>query len=230
MTSSSSEGDKGKAHDVQRRRACLRCRMLKIKCSPEVPCVPCRVLSLCNCVRIRFVDSTVFNPAFDAPLWQTLSIPETNPETALERWIIDGAIDRWNQTRKSSISARARAASSSHTAMCSQKTVRHRRSAGAPTVAIPCPEIAELDQSDVMSENPESYLSMTDDIPGFSEQNLNDQPDSIMQFERHDGYNQPQQHRRRSVWVVRPMDGSDGLVNVRSRYRVTDGEDIRLCI
>ncbi|KAK3382064.1 hypothetical protein B0T24DRAFT_509 [Lasiosphaeria ovina] len=62
--------EKEKVSEVRRRRACLRCRVLKIQCSNGNPCQPClrsavkgverKVLSFCYCVRTRFSDVNIF--------------------------------------------------------------------------------------------------------------------------------------------------------------------------
>ncbi|KAK4444792.1 hypothetical protein QBC34DRAFT_414644 [Podospora aff. communis PSN243] len=75
------ESEKERVHQVRRRRACLRCRMLKIQCSNEDPCQTClqsavkgterRVLSFCYCVRTRFADVNIyFSEAAQSPSMQ----------------------------------------------------------------------------------------------------------------------------------------------------------------
>ncbi|KAJ9144239.1 hypothetical protein NKR23_g6108 [Pleurostoma richardsiae] len=56
--------------EMRLRGACLRCRLSKVKCSPEDPCGPClssaikgnerKVLSFCYCVRTQIADVNIF--------------------------------------------------------------------------------------------------------------------------------------------------------------------------
>ncbi|KAK0658011.1 hypothetical protein B0T16DRAFT_386447 [Cercophora newfieldiana] len=83
-----SDSEKQRVHQVRRRRACLRCRMLKIQCSNEDPCQTClqsavkgserRVLSFCYCVRTRFADINIF-------FSETSHAPTMQIETLLSR-------------------------------------------------------------------------------------------------------------------------------------------------
>jgi hypothetical protein len=103
-----------------------------------------------------------------------LGILGTKPEIAVERVVLDGAMPRRSQTDVSLL-AKARAAPKSRTAIASHGIGSYRRSTAPSFVAMPCPAIVKLDKSDGASENPESYLSMTDDVPGLVGQGLNDQ-------------------------------------------------------
>ncbi|KAK0631255.1 hypothetical protein B0T14DRAFT_559073 [Immersiella caudata] len=82
------DSEKERVHQVRRRRACLRCRMLKIQCSNEDPCQTClhsavkgserRVLSFCYCVRTRFADVNIY-------FSETAQSPTMQMETLLAR-------------------------------------------------------------------------------------------------------------------------------------------------
>lgn len=105
----------------------------------------------------------------------------TNPGPAVTRWLIDDTTCQWNQT-ESPMLAQARAASNGHTAIASPETVSYRLLAGAPSIAIAYPNTAEMYKPAAESENPESYTSMTDDIPTLAGEGSNPRPDTTTQF------------------------------------------------
>ncbi|KAM7215413.1 hypothetical protein V8F06_009173 [Rhypophila decipiens] len=62
--------EREKVNKVRQRGACLRCRMLRIRCSQDNPCKSClesalrgserKVLSFCYCIRSRYSDVNIF--------------------------------------------------------------------------------------------------------------------------------------------------------------------------
>ncbi|KAM7205732.1 hypothetical protein V8F20_002965 [Naviculisporaceae sp. PSN 640] len=62
--------EREKVHKVRQQGACLRCRMLRIRCSQDNPCKSClesalrgqerKVLSFCYCIRSRYSDVNIF--------------------------------------------------------------------------------------------------------------------------------------------------------------------------
>lgn len=105
----------------------------------------------------------------------------TKPGPAVTRWLIDDATSQRNQTG-SPMLAQARAAPNGHTAIVSQETVSYRLAAGAPSLAITHPDTAEMHKPADDSENPESYTSMTDDLPTLAGEGSNARPDTTTEL------------------------------------------------
>jgi hypothetical protein len=94
-------------------------------------------------------------------------------ETAVERSIIEGVVQRWHKT-EAYVWADAGAVACDYTTSAREEPAGEGAidaptpvyaSASAPFVAIACPDIAELNKFDAVSENPASYMSMADDLP-----------------------------------------------------------------
>lgn len=147
-------------------------------------------------------------------------------ETAVEQSIIDDAICRWNKLEPY-VFAEALESESEDLRKTDDNARGHTP---PPLVSIPCPEIAEiadLTKFDQFSQNPESYLSMTDEVPEIWSQDR--PPDPTSQPEWPDADFHWREVRRRSVWIVRPFENGDqGTINVHAifRVRVEDGENI----
>jgi len=140
-----------------------------------------------------------------------------------------GVIQRWNQMW-SSISDRTETNWDGHTAFAFQETASCSPPSREPSVPYSFPDTTKLNTSDTPSETIRPYLCMTDDMTGLVSRGWSHHVDSGVQSSYTNEAWQHQLQRRRSVWVVRPSNGTDGVVNVHSRYRVRDGEKIEIVI
>lgn len=116
----------------------------------------------------------------------SVSVLRNGPETASETRIVGGAGPRWNQIESSKMAFMG-VKSNSQTPEASPETANTLQSAAAPFVAIARTEVAELDNMDVASENPQSYLRMADGVPRRVGQGMKHHPDSIIQSGFHNG-------------------------------------------
>ncbi|KAK3937501.1 hypothetical protein QBC46DRAFT_267354 [Diplogelasinospora grovesii] len=175
-------------------------------------------------------------------------------DTGLEQHIIDTAVKRWNKLESfiwsDVLSQDPQPPPLPPPSAAARRFEPHQEPPsyshwseeyGPPLVSVQCPEVAGLHNLGQFSENPESYLSMLDEIPHIHDlpgqeaasEGIRSTPRAAMtrEAEFEQDHVPWRKVKRRSMWLVRSFDaGENGLINVHARLRGREVNDMGLFV